>query len=190
CGWILAGPSRLVYRVEDRFSIPVTRRNLKQIPGLTAREEGTVLLLETALRGTAVWGWGEGETTLPAGDLEPVASSTIPDWVREVLDKSFDDNPARDVAQDAFNGPDGYRWALRRGSGADYVLDVDPRPGIATEMLARWRSVPVNTGPFSGRLYSEVVSAQPLGRAWWEGRSPEFETSETRIRAVQGEGAL
>lgn len=190
CGWILAGPSRLVYRVEDRFSIPVTRRNLKQIPGLTAREEGTVLLLETALRGTAVWGWGEGETTLPAGDLEPVASSTIPDWVREVLDKSFDDNPARDVAQDAFNGPDGYRWALLRGSGDDYVLDVDPRPGIATEMLARWRSVPVNTGPFSGRLYSEVVSAQPLGRAWWEGRSPEFETSETRIRAVQGEGAL
>jgi hypothetical protein len=190
CGWILAGPSRLIYRVEDRFSMPVTRRNLKQISGLSAREESGALLLETPLRGVAVWGWGEGETTLPAGELQPVAASTIPDWAREVLDKSFDDNPARDVAEDAFNGPDGYRWALLRGSGDDYILDVDPRSGMATEILARWRSVPANTGPFSGRLYSEVVSAQPIGREWWEGREAEFETTETKIRAIQGEGEL
>ncbi|MBZ0103716.1 MAG: hypothetical protein K8I65_16270 [Thermoanaerobaculia bacterium] len=190
CGWILAGPSRLVYRVDDRFSIPVVRRNLKQMPGLTAREEGSALLLETALRGAAVWGWGEGETDLQARELQPVAASTIPDWVREALDKSLDDNPARDVAQDAFNGPAGYRWALLRGPGDDYVLDVDPRPSVATEWLSHWRSIPINSGPFSGRLYSESVATQPIGRDWWVGRAPEFETTDTKIRAVQGDGEL
>ena len=29
CGLVLDGPGRLVYRVEDRFSVPVAARNLK-----------------------------------------------------------------------------------------------------------------------------------------------------------------
>ncbi len=188
CGWILDGPSQLTYRVEDRFSMPVTRLNLEQAPRLKAHEEGGALLLEAPLRGVAVWGWGEGDGL--AGDLQSVASGTVPEWVREALDKRLGDNPPRDISQDAFNGPAGYRWAMLRGIGDDYELDIDPRPSVATEWLARVRSIPLNSGPFSGRLYGDALAVQPIGRDWWVGRAAEFETTETTIRAVQGEGEL
>jgi hypothetical protein len=185
CGWALDGPGTLVYRVEDRFSIPVARRNLKLVSNLKATQDGGALVLSAPLGGAAVWGW---ELELPEDELRPASGVALPAWIAELLERQIGENPARDVLESAFNGDEGYRWAALRAAGDDLVLDVDPRPSVRTEGLARWRRLPPNSGPFSGRLVTETLVAQPTASAWWDPPTIAFATTATNIRAVNDEG--
>jgi hypothetical protein len=184
CGWVLDGPGTLVYRVEDRFSIPVARRNLKQNSGLDVIEEPGALVLTTSLRGAAVWGW---ELELPQAELRAEPGMALPEWLRDVLERKIGDNPALDVLQSAYNGDAGYRWATFHGASEDLILDFDARLSVRTENLARWRKLPPNSGPYSGRLFTHGLASQPTERAWWEPRRMEFVTSSTEIKAVSGD---
>jgi hypothetical protein len=184
CAWVLDGEARLSYRIEDRFSVPVARRNLARASGLTVQAEGAVLRVGGTLRGAAVWGW---DLELP-DELTPAPATELPAWLRELLERRLDGNPARDTLLAARNGDAGYRWAAFRMAGDDLTLDVDPRPAVRLEVLSRRRRLESTAGTFSGRLVDEELAAQPTSGAWWEGPTVDFATTETDLEVVNDQG--
>ena len=127
--------AELTYRVEDRFSVPAARRNLKRADRVEVLEvAGGALTASARLEGAAVWAWG-----LDPGDgtARPAAGRELPAWLRAILEQKYTSNPARDLLRADRNGDPGYRWAVFHGGGEELVLDVDPRPSARSEELSR-----------------------------------------------------
>ncbi len=186
CGLVLDGPARLTYRVEDRFSIPVASRNLKRASGVHVALAGDVLVATSALTGAAIWGW---DIELPSAPVAAPVGSALPEWLIDVLEGKLSGNPARDVLSSGWNSDSGYRWATLRGAGDDLELDVDPRPSVQQEQLARWRKLDsVSGGSYRGRLVTEELAAQPTSGAWWDAPRLEFATIETDLQLVNAAG--
>lgn len=185
CGLVLDGPAQLTYRVEDRFSIPVARRNLKRASGVDVAMTGDVLVATSAITGAAIWGW---DIELASAPVAAPAGSALPEWLIEVLDGKLGSNPARDVLSSGWNSDSGYRWATLRGAGDDLVLDVDPRPSVQQEQLMRWRKLDSEGGSYRGRLVTEELVAQPTSGAWWDAPMVEFATIETDLQLVNDAG--
>ena len=185
CGVLLQGDATLTYRIEDRFSLPIARWNLKPMRGLEAREDGGSLVLVEPLKGAAIWGWDIAE---PGPEPRPVAGARLPDWLIEVLERKFAGNPERDMALSARNGEPGYRWALLHATSDDLVLDVDPRPVAREEALTRLRRLGADARPYAGRLVQQEISAQPIGRSWWEPPTVTLASVDTEIAVDNDRG--
>jgi hypothetical protein len=176
CGVLVDGPATLTYRVEDRFSVPVSRRNLKRVGGLKVVDSGGGLTLTGPLRAAAIWGWD-----LDVGTVAPHTGTDLPEWLRDWNEHSLGTNPARDMLQSAAHGEAGYRWAALRGTSDDFELDVDPRPISRTEVLLEAITFGRNVGPLSGRRSTASLVAQPIGQQWWDPIGTDFTTSETDL---------
>ncbi len=184
CGYLLDGPATLVYRVEDRFSLPVAKRNLQGRRRFEQREANGVLTLSLPLDGAAVWGW---DLDLAGSGRGGGAAAALPDWLTRVLEGKLSDNPERDMLLSRLNGDGGYRWALLHSGGDDFELDVDPRPMAREEQLLALERVPAGSGDLSGRLASHELVAQPLGRDWLDGNPLELVAVDTEIE-LRAEG--
>jgi hypothetical protein len=181
CGWVLEGSGTLVYRVEDRFSIPLARRNLALAPRLRFTEHATGLEITAPLDGAALWSWEDGPREAEVG-IAP--GSKLPSWLGEVLDRKIGDNPARDMTESAFHGSGDFQWAAFHTPGDGLFLDFDARPAVRLEALARWTELQSRPGSRGRRLRGEQLVAQPIRAAWWEPRDPDFATTATEIRLV------
>ena len=179
CGWVLDGRSTLIYRVDDRFSIPIAKRNSKQAKKLAVTSTPDLLTITTELDGAAVWGWDPG-----LGVAIPASGSTaLPGWLTDIVERKFADNPERDMLLSRANGEPIYRGAIFHGAGTgeDLFLDHDPRPQAKLESLFRFDRIPINSGPFSGRLGTIDLSAQPLGRTWLEPEGVDYVVEKSVI---------
>jgi hypothetical protein len=177
CGWVLDGTAQLVYRVEDRFSVPIARRNLRKA-GLSPSDDGAALRFTRRVSGVAVWSWN---AELGDAELAPAAGTKLPAWLRDHLEHKLGGNPERDLLLSDLNGEPGYEWALFHGGGEDLVLDVDPRPQALEEALAEAKKLSQVYGPWAGKLAHDVLATQPLGRSWLEPRRYDFASVETDI---------
>jgi hypothetical protein len=184
-GLLLDGQATVVYRVEDRFSIPVATHDLRRASGVTVTPGAGALTVTIPVTGAAVWGWELRET---AGAPATPSGAQLPAWLVRILDGRLTSNPAVDLMVTAANGDSGYRWAVFHGSSDDFVLDVDPRPSVREEQLGRWMDVSREAGPYSGRLFTEEMAAQPIGRAWWDSQAVEFLTTDTDLAARNDQG--
>ena len=185
-GYLLDGPARLTYRVEDRLSVPAAQHNLRRADGVTVRLADGVLAASTHLEGAAVWGW---DFDLGDDSTRPAAGRELPGWLRSLLEQKYSTNPARDLLCSRRNGDPGYRWAIFHGAGEELVLDVDPRPSVRSEELFRLlKARSASLGPLSGRRYSERLAAQPIGRAWWEAENLELAATDTEIEVRNEKG--
>jgi len=185
CGILFDGPVAFTYRVEDRFTIPLARRNLRRAGDVKTSEEEGALVLTKVLRGAAVWGWDL--PGLVAGAPEGRAGEP-PGWLRDLLAKKLDANPGRDLATTLLNGPEGYRFGLLPGAGDDLVLDFDPRPAARVESLSRARKLPSGLGSLSGRWVSEALVSQPVGRTWWGPTELDLASVATELELVNPKG--
>ncbi|MEO8277214.1 MAG: M1 family aminopeptidase [Thermoanaerobaculia bacterium] len=195
-GILMEGAATMSYVIEDPFSIPVARRNLRASTGLTSRIDGKLLRIDKALSGAAVWGFGLiPETAAPPATGGAAEGATVqgggalPAWLKEILEKKTDDNPERDLLISSAQGDAGYRWAALHAAGDDYLLDVDPQPAFRQETLARFRSVDRDSKLYGGRLYLEELAAQPIASTWWDPKSLDFATIATDIDLVNPAGA-
>ena len=185
-GYLLNGPATLSYRVEDRFSIPTARHNLKTADGVSLRMDGGTLIATTRLKGAAVWG---GDLDLGDDPARPVTGTALPGWLPPILEQKYSTNPARDLLRSDMNGDSGFRWALLHAAGEDLVLAVDPRPAGRTETLSRLERIrSAFAGPYIGRLSRAELAAQPIGRPWWESTAMEFAAVSTEIEVVNDRG--
>jgi len=99
CGVLIDGPASLLYRVEDRFSLPLARRNLRKADGITVSEADSGLRVSVSLRGAAVWAWD-----LDIGPWTAQQNIAAPPWLAETMERRRSPNPARDMLLAAWNG--------------------------------------------------------------------------------------
>jgi hypothetical protein len=185
CGVLIDGPASFTYRVVDRFSIPLARRNAGRAAGITLREASGEATLSGSLRGAAIWGWN---LDLAGGPTRPAAAASLPEWITELLKNRLETNPGRDMLLSGGNGDAGYRWALFRTSDDDLMFDVDPRPSFRLESLHRVQRLARNSGPFGGRWTAEELVSQPVDGPWWQSVAADFATvdSEIEVRNTSG----
>jgi hypothetical protein len=182
---IVEGPAALTYRVRNRLSQPLARRNAGRADGLALRDAAGELAWSGALRGAAIWGWNPEWVT---GSVRPAAAA-LPASVQQILKNKLGTNPGRDMLLSLANGDSGYRWALLQLDGDPLMLDVDPRPAVLQESLFRLRRLGRDAGSaYAGRLVAEELVSQPIGRAWWEPTATDFASIESDIdaRSVSG----
>ena len=185
-GLLVEGRPLLTYRVEDAFSIPVARRNLRASTGLVPRMDGAALKFEKALTAVAVWGVG-----FPSGTAAPAVageSARLPEWLLELLAEKTDDNPERDLLLSTTQGDSAYRWAVFHAAGDDYVLDVDTHPAIRAESFGRFERVDGESKVYGGRMSASILVNQPIGSSWWDARPLDFATVATDIDLVNPGG--
>ncbi len=182
--WV-PGASELVYRVEDRFSVPVARRNLKRASRLRVTEAGGVLTVTTAVQEALIWGWG----ALPAGaTIESGGKQSEPGLAYGLAARKSFPEPGRHALLAERHGDLDYRYAILSTSGETLLLEHDPRPAHRIEQLSRLMRFEIQVLPDDDRRATfEELAAQPVGRQWWDPVEPEFAVVETRISIVEGE---
>jgi hypothetical protein len=185
-GLLLEGASTLIYRVDDEFSIPLAKRNLRSLTGLVPRPAGSALEIEKPLQGAAVWGFGL--LPEPTGSAPATATAPLPAWLTELLVRKLGDNPERDLLLSSANGDSSYRWAAFHALGDDYVLDFDPQPAVRAEALGRMESIDKDSKLYGGRLAASTLVSQPIASQWWDARAFDFATTATEIELVHTRG--
>jgi hypothetical protein len=178
CGVLIDGAASLTYRVKDRLSIPLARRNAGRIRGLAARETADEITLSGALQGAAVWGW---QLDVAARTPRPAPSASLPAWLGELLENKLEANPGRDMLLSSANGDAGYRWAALHTGADDFILDVDPRPAVRLESFLRARRLSRNAGALGGRLTADQIVPQPIAKPWWQPAAIDFASVDSDI---------
>ncbi len=178
CGLLLEGDLTLHYLVDDAFSAPVARRNLKPQSAIVPRAEGQGFAFTLALSGVAIWG---PDPVLAQAPSSVAPGARLPPWLTEILAKRIGENPSHDTLVSERNGEPGYRWAALHSQGDDYLLDFDPRPSVRTESLARLRRVDKDVNIYGGRLTWEELVTQPVESTWWDTRALDFVSIATEI---------
>jgi len=181
CGIWIEGTTTLSYRIEDPFSIPLARRNLKHSPALVARPDGAAVVLTLPLLGVAAWGADPALADL-SPEIDPGAR--LPSWLTEILAAKLGANPASDSLVSDRNGDPGYRWAALRGQGDDYLFDFDPRRPVRLESLARLRRIDKDVRIYGGRWTWEEIVAQPIDSKWWDPRPLDVVSVATEVELV------
>jgi hypothetical protein len=169
CGVVFEGPAVWAYRVEDRYSQPIARKNARRGSRLEAKDEDGALVFRGNLRGVAIWSWSlAAELSPEATAWQPIESPQgLPVWAADRMAQRLSANPARDLLVSDGNGAPRYAWALLRGENADYVLDWDARATVTAESLSRVETEGINS-PYRGRWNSVEIATQPIGRSWWD----------------------
>lgn len=183
CGVVLVGPGRLVYRVEDRFSIPVARRNLRRAQGVDVREVAGALEIHAEVQGALLYGHLFDQL-----EAVPETKGSLPPRLAELVESRRGNNPMRDLLRSELNGDPGYAWALFAGRLDEFVLDVDPMPTAGEEQLSRLRKLDSDAGPYAGRRVAEELAAQPIGREWWIAPRFDLAAVDTELSLVNATG--
>ncbi len=169
CGVLLDGPAVWSYRVEDRFSQPIAKRNVRRGTRLEAKDGDGALVLHGNLRGVAIWSWSTAAEldSAEAAAWQPAEVRGLPEWAADLMGNRLSANPGRDLLMSDGNGDSRYAWALLHGERSDLVLDWDGRALVASESLSLAQTEPIGS-PYRGRWSSVEIAAQPIGRSWWD----------------------
>jgi len=178
---VLVDGGRFSYRVEDRFSVPVARRNVKRATSLAPAEEGGVLTVADGVKTAAVWDRALAaalDDAHPPTDGEPPAASTVglPAEIRGMLTDRFFTAPSVELL--AAEGRD-LSYGLIAGAGEDLIVWTDP--ALALEGVAALSKLTGRAGRFSGSRVFYHLAVQPLGRPWWEPPSADLRSTHTLI---------
>lgn len=186
CGLVFEGPSRLVYRIEDRFSAPVAERNLLRMSSMTPKPAGQGLELTEDLSSAIVWGWGLSEAS-PATETGGVGGAGLPGWASKLLAGRRFAPPSHDLLAAEANAANGVRYALLRAGLTELRLRVDPRAG--EESLDQLEKGTDPGTSFREGIWDAPLVAQPVGRAWWDRAPAELIAEHERIAIENPDGA-
>jgi hypothetical protein len=164
-GLLVDGPAAFRYVVDDRFSLPVAKRNAKRVSGVGATEADGKLVFEEKLGSAVIW---SRQLAAATGASAAGAAGTLPKRSTEVLDKLIGTAPpSHDLLEEQGLGGQGRAWALLHGAGRDLVLRVDPVVD-RQESLAAVAELTRRTVLWAGQRILHGLADQPIGRPWWE----------------------
>ena len=164
CGLLVAGPARFTYTVEDRFSAPVAKRNVRKASSLAMVDKGDTLEISEQIERAVVWGWEvvAGAQGVPATEEGTVSA----EWVKGILESSLISPPSHSLLTARRLGVKGVVYALLEAEPEFLVLDVDPLDTRA-ETLYALKKLSAQYGSDRGRHALRELAAQPIGRTWW-----------------------
>lgn len=167
CGLYFKGPATLTYKVEDRFSRPVAKRNLRKLTSLKPAETPDALTFTVPIEEAVLWGWDLAKDR-PTTAAQPPAG--LPKWTEPLLERPYFDAPhVALIAAKRLSGPAarGVVRGLLHGKD-DFLLSVDPLVE-RQEWLGQIARIPrADSVLDAGRHYTREVAAQPIGRDWWQ----------------------
>ncbi len=169
-GLLLTGSWRLTYVVEDRFSQPVARRNVKRAASITAQAEDGKLVVREDVKAAAIWSWqlaaaAPGDGRAGSGD----GGGDLPAGIETILDNLWSTPPSLELLTERacrHAGP-GIAYALVEGVREDLKLWVDPVDEHREALLSLGRARRVSK-TFRGARYALQLADQPVGRQWWD----------------------
>ncbi|MEM8931218.1 MAG: M1 family aminopeptidase [Acidobacteriota bacterium] len=164
CGLWIDGPARLVYRVDDRFSLPLAERNLGQASNMTLRALGEGKGLDESLRGAVLWGWRLPATEEVSG---AGASPVFPDWVKPHFDRPLFTRPSVEMLGSLRLGVGELLYGLLDGEREVLRVLRDPARTM-NESIERVRPFESTSPLFNGRSATQTLIVQPLDRQWWD----------------------
>ncbi len=183
CGVAVDGPAVFTYRVEDRFSQPVARRNVRRASSITPEDAEGAVVISDILEGGVVWGFDLPEVR----DAAPGrGTAPLPEWAAKTLERSFFPPPSHDLAVARFGGSPGMVYALLDGKKEELLLNVDPQ--AALEVLARIDKLAMDSRPYGSYRYLETLAVQPFGRPWWQHPQPPLVAIHETIQVENPEG--
>ena len=168
-GVLIAGPGRLAYRVEDRFSIPVARRNRGEGADLASDMEDGALVVGSGFDFAALWGWELGEWAA-ARALEDAGDSdaAFPQPLRNRLSGALFNPPSTSLLEEKGIASGGGRvYGLFTGGAEDVLLSIDP---VVDNSEALYVVTGVSRYNVVQRGMSTLfaIADQPIGRQWWD----------------------
>jgi len=191
---VLVSGGTFRYTVEDRFSVPVARRNLRRASSLKPQEQDGKLVVEVSVKSAAVWdvalarrlagGGGEAESSAGA------ESDGLPAALVEILDHLLFTPPSHELLEDQGLGVrgQGNSYALIHGAGEDLLLAVDPVVERREALAAVDRVSAALSDLYKGqRVYYELTT-QPIGRAWWERAAEPSVVVHQELQVVNTQG--
>jgi hypothetical protein len=185
CGLYVSGPATLTYKVEDRFSRPVAKRNLRKLTSLKPSESPDALTFAIPIDDAVLWGW-DLTKDLPAAAASP--SGGLPKWAEPLLERPYFDAPhVALIAARRLGGAasQGVVRALLHGKD-DLLLSVDPLVE-RQEWIGQIARIPrADSVLDAGRHYTREIAAQPIGRAWWE-TAPAALVAEHQVLKVDND---
>ena len=214
CGIWLGGPSTLTYRVEDRFSRAVAKRNIrKALWAASAKPVDTPQGVEVTVGfdEAVLWGWelaaavGGGAASDPAAS--DVAPGGLPEWAAALLERPYFEPPHFALLAARGLAGEGVVHGLFRTRGSDLRLVVDPLIGRQEALFQLERIPRADSVLDAGRFYGRELAAQPIGREWWENQPAPLVaehqsfridndqkrhvtvSTTTRVRRLPGSGA-
>jgi hypothetical protein len=171
CGLWIGGPSTLTYRVEDRFSRPLAKRNIRKATAFKPVDAEDAVTVTVSFDEALLWGWELAARVAGSTEAAPEGSPAgAPEWLAPLLDRPFYDAPHLALLAErrlGGSGP-GVAHGLFHGRSFDLRLVVDPR-GDRQETLFDLERIPrADSVVYQGRYYGQELAAQPIGRSWWE----------------------
>lgn len=176
-GLFVDGPAAFRYVVDDRFSVPVARRNAKRVSGVAAAEAGGQLVFEDRLASAVIWSRRHAAATGASG---AGAGEALPKRSTEVLDKLMGLPPSHDLIEEQGLAGEGRVWALLHGAGRDLVLRVDPVVD-RQESLSAVAELTRRAVLWAGQRVLFDLAHQPIGRPWWERTPAPFQVAHQAI---------
>ncbi len=169
CGLLVAGPAEFSYRVEDRFSVPVARRNLRSASSLQVQASGAGLEIREQLQSAVIWGWeaaGAPPAAAAPADARDSPQPAFPKWAADLLESFTASPPAHELLLARANSGSGLSYALLQGTRERFWLVVDPFES-GREILATLWKLP-QSHPDSGLVVPMELVSQPIARTWWD----------------------
>ena len=164
CGVYIGGPATLTYAIDDRFSVPVAKRNLRRVSKLRVSETGSGLEIVEPLESALIWSF---DLPLPPISDGAAAPADLPQWVADILDRPFFTLPARDLLPARRLGVAGAVWALFDSKNHPLHLVTEPHRG-RVELFYRLEKSDSIEPELKNRFLPRFLAAQPLDRQWWD----------------------
>ncbi len=190
CGLWLGGPSTLTYRVEDRFSRPVAKRNIRKATWLRPVETPQAVEVTVAFDEAVLWGWELAAAVGATASADPAASDVapggLPEWAANLLDRPYFEAPHFGLLTARGLAGGGVVHGLFRTRGSDLRLVVDPLLERQEALYQLERIARADSVLDAGRFYGRELAVQPIGRQWWE-RTPAALVAEHQSFVVDND---
>lgn len=185
-GLLVDGPAAFRYVVEDRFSVPVAKRNASRVASVSAKEEGGRLVVIEQLRQAVIWDRRVATSAAGSESAVETAGGSLPPWATEILDQALFSLPSAELLWATGSGAGEATYALLDGERKDFLLSIDPV--VTLEGLYGLGELTARTVLFAGERIAYPLALQPVGRDWWEQPTQPLVAVHTELDVDNPEG--
>ena len=165
CGLFIDGPGTLVYRITDRYSIPLAKHNFDMESSYAVEETADGLELREPIKSALIWSF---DLNFGSPSEESSASPPLPEWYKTIFARTLINPPSLNLLAHRGLGAKGAMEVWMDGKHG-YLRLLRDSAVYANEHLRDVKKDTVSIDPvFAGRFWGSPLSTTPVGREWWQ----------------------